>query len=185
MDRHVYRLDADTGKVQWTSPDLGGALVASPTFGPDETIFIGTFANEMVALNATDGAVKWRFQTAGWIWSSVALNSDTIYFGDLKGSFYALEASSGKELWKIQPNGAITGAPLLAEDAIYFTSETGTLHAVNKDGSPLWNQAIGGKLYAPVIMAGDMLLTAPVGGKMLLAALDENGVQKWSFAPEK
>lgn len=190
MDHYLYALDAQTGSLVWKSEDLQGALVGHPTIGPDGTLYIGSFAREMLAIDSSSGKVLWRQPTTGWVWAGPALVDGTLYFGDLDGDFYAMNAVDGNVVWQI-PNKlgtghAISDRPLVSDGTVYYTSEDGTLFAVNAaNGAPKWNQLVGGRLLAPAIQAGDQILVTPIGADAQLYAYDVNGTQKWNFIPAK
>lgn len=184
MDHHLYALNAATGSQIWKSPDLGGAVVAVPTFGEDGTIFVGTFGNEMIALDAETGNIRWRYKTNGWVWSSAAQQDGKLFFGDLSGTFYAL-TTAGVELWNKKADGLIIGSPLVTNDRVYFGTENGSVFAVDFEGNPAWNTTVSGKIYSPILSSGDTLLVTPSEGDAILVALTTTGSPKWSFVPPK
>jgi outer membrane protein assembly factor BamB len=181
MDHRVYAVDASTGKEIWKTKDLGGAIVGVPAVGEDGVLYIGTFAKEMIALQAQDGSEIWRFPTQDWVWAGPTLSDDKVFFGDLSGTFYALDRASGEQAWQIQPGSSIVGTPLLTEEAIYFTTEEGALISVTPDGTSRWQQPLEGNTYTGPIAAGDLILVATSQDEALLVAMDSNGVQKWAF----
>lgn len=189
MDRHVYALDPATGKQIWKSDDLGGAVVGTPALGKDGTVYVGNFANHMVAIDGQSGKVKHSYSTNGWVWAGPILANDKLYFGDLTGNFYALNASDLSQVWKVQPDVAdarkIADKPLVTQDTIYFSSESGNLFALSlADGSTRWSKPAGGKLNSGPVSAGNLVLVAPDSGP-LLVAFETNGNQKWAFTPAK
>ncbi len=188
MDHRVYSVDASTGKMQWATDDLGGAIVGTPALSEDRKLYIGTFAEEMVALEADTGAEVWRFAAQDWIWGGPAIGGDALYFGDISGTFYALDRAKGTQLWKIEPGtSSIVDTPLVVGDTIYFTVEEGLLMAVNTDGSIRWQEKFDGNTYASPAAAGDLILVTTSQPEALLVAFDASGVQKWAFsdAPKK
>jgi len=185
MDHMVYSYNAQTGEPLWKSEDLGGALTGTPAYSTDGILFIGTFGKEMIALDATNGQVKWRFSTQDWVWSGPAFANNVLYFGDLSGYFYALNASDGTQLWRIQPNNTIVATPLVVGDKIYFATEADTLYTVSTAGDIVQSKVIGGTLYGSPVLAGETLLVAPINSDVLLVALTTNGDQKWTFTPAK
>jgi outer membrane protein assembly factor BamB len=185
MDHHVYAVDSKSGKKIWISEDLGGALVGTPALSPEGVLFIGTFNQEMLAIDSKNGRVSWKKPTDGWVWGGPAWKDGILYFGDLKGAFYAIRASNGEIVWKITPDGPIAQTPLLTDDAIYFTTEAGTIYAIDYKGVIRWNVTIGGKLHTSPVLAGDKILVAPTNFDQYLVALDKNGTQIWQYAPEK
>jgi hypothetical protein len=41
-----------------------------------------------------------------------------------------------------------------------------------------------GKIYPSPLLAGDLILVAPINADELLIAVDVNGNQRWVFSPE-
>jgi outer membrane protein assembly factor BamB len=185
MDHYLYTLNAKTGALLW-KVDLGSAMVGTPSWGPDNTLYLGNFGNQMVAINGQNGEIRWKTALQGWVWGGPILDGNNLYFGDLNGNFYSLQASDGKILWKIVSDGPITGSPLVTPDAIYFTTDVGSLYAINRDSKIKWTQAVGGKIYSPPVLAGNIILVTPEGIDSVLAAYNSNGGQVWpQFIPPK
>lgn len=185
MDHMVYSFDATTGNQLWVSQELGGSMVDTPAVGTDGTLYVGTFGNEMIALDGTNGSIRWRFTTQDWVWSGPALANDVLYFGDLSGYFYALNTSDGTSLWRIQPNNSIVDSPVISGDNIYFTTEADTLYSVSTAGDIVYSKVIGGVIYSSPVIVGETILVAPTGFDALLVALTLDGNQKWTFTPAK
>lgn len=184
MDHKIYSFDAATGRKIWES-DLGGALVGTPAVGSDGTLYEGTFGKEMIALNASDGSIKWRFTTQDWVWSGPVLVNNSLFFGDLSGYFYGLNTADGTALWRIQPQNAIVDSPAVSGDKLYFATEADTLYTVNTAGDILSSKVIGGVIYSSPIIDGDIILVSPTGFDSLLVALNLDGNQQWAFTPAK
>jgi outer membrane protein assembly factor BamB len=184
MDHIVYALDTRSGRLLWSTEDLGGALVSTPIITEDMVLYVGTFANELLALDAKSGLILWRFATQNWVWAGPGVDEDTLYFGDLSGTLYALNRQDGAVKWQLQPDpdSAIVGTPLVTEDGIYFTTEAGSLVSVNPEGGIRWNQSFETSLHSGPVRAGDFILVATANPEMLLIAVDPNGVQRWSYA---
>ncbi len=185
MDHRLYAIEKITGNQKWVSEQFGGSIVGTPALSEDGILYVGTFASEILAVNAQDGSVVWRTSTDGWIWGGPQLIGDRLYFGDLKGNLYAVDARSGEIIWRTPLGSNITGSPLVTEDMIYIGTENGVLNALDLNGNGVWNKPFNGKLYTSPVKAGDLILVAPIGTDELLFALDKNGNQKWSFIPEK
>jgi outer membrane protein assembly factor BamB len=109
---------------------------ASPTIGPDGTIYIGANNSNFYAISP-DGHLEWLFEAereiAG-IWSSAALSADnsTLYFGANKGGIYALNRSDGTLRWRYPIVGSVYSSPALdATDTVYTGSTVGHVFALN------------------------------------------------------
>lgn len=185
MDHHLYAINKQNGSVIW-SKDLGGALVGTPTLGPDGKLYLGSFNNEMFTIDAATGnIIGTPFTAEGWIWGGPALSDGRLYFGDVKGNFYVVNTQDGTSKTS-KVDGAIIGTPLIISDTVYVTTEAGNLYTMDKDGKVIKPvQNFKGKLQAPPVQYKDMILITPVGSDSYLIALDGNGNQVWAFPPPK
>jgi outer membrane protein assembly factor BamB len=183
-----------TGTLRWTLrfaeyPGKGSAVVshsppagadgigsgASPTIGPDGTIYVGANNSNFYAVSP-DGQLEWMFQAereiAG-IWSTAALSADgsTLYFGANKGGMYALNAADGSLRWQYPIVGSIYSSPAVdATGTIYTGSTVGHIFALDgADGhlvfdydahSPVWT--------APAIRPDGSILIADRDGRVIL-----------------
>ncbi len=185
MDHKVYAIDIQTGNPIWVTADLGGAIVGVPAISADQIVYVGTFANELVAIDAKNGETLWRFETEKWVWAGPAIDETNVYFGDLSGTLYALNRLDGSPVWQVQPGGAIVGKPLLHGEDILITTEDGSVVAISSEGAIRWNQPISESLHSGPVSAGETILIATADAEKLLVATDNSGVQKWAFGLEK
>jgi outer membrane protein assembly factor BamB len=186
MDHSIYAVNPATGQEIWRSEELGGATVGTPAVSEDgKTLYIGTFKNELVAINTSNGSILWRFPAEGWVWTSPVLDGDVLYFGDISGNFYAIDRNTQVTLWSLQTGSDIVGTPLLANDSVYFTNEAGTLYSVTKEGATRWTKDFNATLHSGPIAAGDLILVATDEGGLNLFAVDSEGLQKWQFSPSE
>lgn len=190
MDHHVYAIDAETRASRWVSEDLGGAIAGAPTLGQENVLYVGTFGNQVVALDTSSGEIKWKFQATGWVWAGPLLHEGILYFGDLEGTIFAVDAADQTEIWRIQPDTsperAITGRPVILEDTLYFAAQSGNLYALEpSSGGIRWTKTFEGEFRSDLVAVGDVILMAPIQTDPILIAVDPNGNQKWAFVPEK
>jgi outer membrane protein assembly factor BamB len=187
MDHTLYSIDAQTGKQIWQTQDLGGSIVGTPAY-ESGMLYTGTFANELLAINANNGQVIWKTPTDDWVWGGPILYNNILYFGDLNGTFYALDPSNGSIKWHQQFDGAITQSPLVTDDKIYFVTDAGSVFALDLNGKTINTTNLGEKikLFASPVKAGDLILVAvaQTGTDELLVAFDTDLNQKWPFIPE-
>jgi len=188
MDHTVYAINAKDGTEKWRSEELSGAVVGTPAYNNDGTLYVGTFGGKLFALNAENGAIIWEFSTQddGWIWSGPTISDGVLYFGDLNGYFYAVDAGNGTQIWQLPPeqlDGEIVGSPLIIDQDIYITSEDGILFKLDTAGRIQWSQPIGGKIYTSPVAAGDLIIVAPIQIDELLVAVNQDGVRQWTFIP--
>src|ERR1035437_3861249 len=113
---------------EWTL-DLRSYSDSAPAVGPDGTIYLGTWAGKLWAVNP-DGSRKWVFQAQNEIKSAPAVGSDgTVCFGSRDRKFYAVGAD-GKKHWEFQTGAWVDSSPALAHDGkVYFGSWDKNLYA--------------------------------------------------------
>ena len=186
MDHSVYAINPEKGDIRWRSEPLGGASVGSPAVSDDgKTLYIGSFLNELVAIDAADASIIWKIPTEDWVWASPVIEGDTLYFADIAGNFYAIDRNTQKQLWTLSTGSDIVGTPLLTEDGLYFTTQDGTFYAVTREGATRWTKEFEQPLHAGPVAAGDLILIATDKGDLTLYAFDANGAQQWQFTATK
>jgi outer membrane protein assembly factor BamB len=188
LNHLVFAVDPTRGSQIWESQSLGGSVVGSPAHDPEGVLYVGTFGNEVIAMNTKEnGKVIWRAPTEGWVWSGPTLADGRLYAGDLNGNLYAFNAGDGTEIWQVAADkldGKIVGSPLVIEQDIYIGTESGKLFNLDTSGNIKWTQTLTGKLYTSPVAAGDLILAAATGSEELLTAFNREGAKQWSFLPE-
>lgn len=74
----------------------------TPCIAVGAQVFVGSTDECLYALNATTGAIVWKFQTTGSIQSAPCFSNNRVYVGSDDGWLYAVSAEDGKLLWKIR-----------------------------------------------------------------------------------
>jgi outer membrane protein assembly factor BamB len=180
LGRHVYALNAQTGRQVWVQT-VDGGILGSPALGPNNTLYLGTHGGELVSLNTSDGRIIQQETTSSWIWSGPTQDGTNVYVGDANGMFYAFPMTGAGQSWNQQLNGAIVGSPLVIGSTIVVGTEAGNVYFMDNSGQNIQPVSVAGKIYATPVAAGTLVLVAPTGGDNLLVALDEIGATKWSF----
>ncbi len=128
------------GGVEWNGPALDreldvlyvNAVDWCMTFTGAETVrhipgrmYMGgivKFGDEsqgwLTAIDASTGAVKWKYQSKRPMVSAVtATKGNVVFTGELTGDFLALDAQSGKVLYRFNTGGGIGGGVVTYEEA--------------------------------------------------------------------
>jgi outer membrane protein assembly factor BamB len=144
---------------------------ASPTVGPDGTVYIGANNSNMYAVGP-DGSMKWLFEAerelAG-IWTTPVLSADagTLYFGANKGGVYALNAANGSKKWQFPVFGSIYASSVLDNRGVLYTGTT-IEHVYALDsvrGEQVWDYDAHNQVWsAPSIRPDGTLVIADRGG---------------------
>ena len=87
------------GTGVWSSPSIGDV-------GEKVVLFVGSYDNNLYAVNAFTGKELWRYTTGGEISSTPALahvnGLPRLFFGSAERVLYALDASNGGKVWAYQ-----------------------------------------------------------------------------------
>src|ERR1019366_1424731 len=117
----------------------------------------------LTAVDASTGAVKWKYQSKRPMVSAVtATKGDVVFTGELTGDFLALDAGDGKVLYRFNTGGGMGGG-------IVTYREAGKQYVAVISGkpSPFWVNEIAGAptvfLFAlpKVVITADLLLLRP------------------------
>jgi outer membrane protein assembly factor BamB len=144
---------------------------ASPTIGPDGTVYVGANNSNMYAVKP-DGSLKWLYEAdrelAG-IWTTPALSADgsVLYFGANKGGVYAVNTADGTKKWQFQVYGSIYASSILDNSGMLYTGTTiEHLYANDtRSGEPLWDFDVHNEVWcAPAIRPDGTLIFADRGG---------------------
>lgn len=179
MDRSLYAVRVKDGTSVW-SVELGAAILSAPALSADGVVYVATMGKEVIAVEASSGAILWRTPTAGILWASPVVKDGVIYIGDVEKKAYALDAKTGAELWKLEMPSAIYGAAAVMPSSLLFVTDAGDLVAVSFKGEKLWSQRINGKLYTTPVVAGEKVIVAVKESEKLLFAYDFSGKELWS-----
>lgn len=179
---------SDTGGIALA----GAPLTGGPAVAPDGSIYIGSTDRALYAF-APDGALKWRFATAGLIdtCSPAIADDGTVYIGSNDGLLYALRPD-GTLKWSHNFNTAtdvfsVSNSPTLAADGtLYVKVEDGYLYALAPaDGATKWRTNLNAPAsYASATVAPDGTIYQGSDNRKLYALNPANGSIKWSYTTD-
>lgn len=142
-----------TLKLLWTF-EVGESIESSAAI-VDGVVYVGTQTPELIALNLSDGKLKWRYKCKDGLGeSSPAVANGVVVVGDLSGTLHAVNAADGKPLWTFAAGGEIKSSPVISDGKVIFGSYDGTLYAVSlKDGKQAWQYKTNGQVHATASIA--------------------------------
>ncbi len=180
----VYALQEgeSTGASQlWVNSGDAHDKIVAPALQVGDQVFLGTADNHVLALNATDGSVKWDFETGHAIWGQPAYRDGTVYVASMDHSVYALDAATGEMKWSTPLGGALPSGPTLGDELLYVSSFDGNVHALDMaTGEERW-AAPGADNWvwgAPALIDGTLYF-GDIGGT-LYAVDAASGEQQWT-----
>jgi outer membrane protein assembly factor BamB len=153
-------------------------------------VLAAVVGGELTALDPATGAVVWRFNAGGTVYSppTVDLAQGRIYFGSSGKTFYALDLD-GFFLWAYPTQDNIPTRPLLVAGLVIFGSEDGSLYALDAVAGTLrWQFAAGSPIASsPASFTradGEALVIFGSDGGAIYALDAATGAPVWQVAAE-
>lgn len=181
----VFRaIDRTSGDEIWkfTIPDntkLKGIRSSPAT--DDSTVVFGADDGMVYALNAANGALRWKTALHDVVSGSPAIAGTAVFIGDYAGWMTCLDLNSGKVLWSRDLRAAIYANPAVDRDRVIIGTTGGTLFALARNnGSVVWEQHLEGVINAGAVISGSTVYVGTLRKK--LVALDiATGTVTWSY----
>ncbi len=176
----IVALDAASGGEVWRA-SMDAPVRAAPTLS-EGRLFVVTYDNRLIVLNAGDGRELWTHsgftETAQLLGAaSPAVANGIVVAAFSSGELFALRTDDGRVAWSdtlaarrrvgaLALLNDITGNPVIDRDRVYAVSHAGRLVAIDlRTGDRLWDQEISG-LQTPWI-AGEFLFVVTTDGDVL------------------
>jgi len=138
----LVKLDANDGSVIWqVGIPYGGyfpATVTSPTVA-DDMVFLPADAYDHYCINATTGAIKWKWTGTSWQPNFASMvYADGLVYTQNMFDLIALNVTTGNVAWRAFLAREIYGAPTYSFGRIYAPNEQGALYVLDaKTGEKL------------------------------------------------
>jgi outer membrane protein assembly factor BamB len=179
-------LKASDGSVTWETP-----LKLNPWAGPTvagDLVLVGCSSirfdkkdikgasGEVVAINLSDGSIKWRKDIpTGGILGPIAVKDGLAVFTATDGNVRAFDAVTGAEKWTYAGGEPFFAGVAIAGGSVYAADLKGAVHALKlADGRRQWTLDLPAD---PAIATPGMVFGAPVvhGGELFLATNNLEG----------
>lgn len=167
------------GHLDWATRVSGGVDSEARYDGQRGQVYIGADDGSFYALDAGNGAVRFKYTAKGSIERAAEVGSDTVYFASGSDRVVALDAVTGKWRWQYEretPDGfTIHGysAPRLEGSRVYTGFADGYLVALQANtGEVVWAKS----LAAASDQFVDVDSTPVIGGDSIYAASYSGGV---------
>ncbi|WP_424016186.1 PQQ-binding-like beta-propeller repeat protein (plasmid) [Halorientalis pallida] len=164
-----------------------GQVNTAPTFS-NGTLYVGTTANSVYALNRTSGEQRWEISVGGTVENTVIVG-DTVYASAENERVYAIDKLSGEVRWSRGAGLRHTERVTVHNSTVYVVTwqsegyrrnDKTHVRAINtSDGSLRWTRTYGNNKFrsSPTVTADTVYLTDRNGN---VRALDrETGDRRW------
>ena len=189
-DGKIHAIDARTGLPRWKfatggerrfeAKNLHGFLPKTQTIADpfdvylssplvvDGRVFVGSGDGNVYALDATTGALAWKFATGDVVHASPAYADGTIVIGSWDSYLYALDAATGAQKWRfhggedpdIHNQVGFQSSPAIVDGVVYTGCRDSNLYAIDAaTGKERWRFDNAGSwvVGAPAVARGKVI----------------------------
>ncbi len=143
-------------------------------------LYVGSYDNNLYALNAADGKFQWKYPTDGGVVSRPLIVDGNVFFGSEDKRLHVVGVRSGKVVWTYYTNGPVRSSPQIAEGHVFIGSDDMDLHAVNiNTGRLAWRFEAPGAIRSTPFIQNELIYFGCESGD--LYALDYGGELRWRF----
>lgn len=128
-DGRFYALSFADGRERWRTKFEPSWVIAAAAVSNGAVIVATSDAQCVVAMDATTGQERWRFDAKARVLSSPLVTGDLVQVGLESGAMVALDANTGAERWRYQTDGPILSSPASTSDAVVVGSDDGAVYA--------------------------------------------------------
>jgi PQQ-like domain len=156
---------------------LDGAPATSPVLAEDEsTVYVGSDAGTVYALDAATGAVQWSTGVGSAVSADPAVDAQRLYVPTAGGDLVALERSGGAVAFTAAVGPSLTVQPAVAGETggVVFTGASdGTVSAFAAAGcgtptcGPLWEADAGGAVTGAPAVSGGQVYVGTAEGRLV------------------
>jgi serine/threonine protein kinase len=155
----------------------------TPTYY-EGTLFVGSYDNNLYALNAADGKFLWKYPTDGGVVSRPAVYDGNVYFGSEDHRLHVVGARSGKVAWTYYCDAPVRSSPRIAEGHVFIGADDHFLHAVRLNtGRSAWKFETTAPIRATPFIANELVYVGNENGDFY--AIDFRGELKWHFQAKR
>ncbi len=147
----------------------------------DNMLYVGTYDQNLYALDPATGALRWKFATEGGICSTPAGAGDLVVFGSEDNNVYALNVAQHAVQWLFQTKSRVRSSPRLTDTTCYIGSDDGHLYALDlQTGYELWRYRTWKPLRCTPSVYEQMIY---IGSEdcSVYGVEAVSGVMKWKF----
>ncbi len=147
-------------------------------------LFIGSYDNNLYALDASNGEFSWKYATDGGIPGRPAIYDGNIFFGSEDNRLHVISARSGSVVWTYYTEAPVRSSPRIAQGHVFVGSDDAYLHAINLNtGRAVWQVEIGSPVRSTPFVTNEFAYVGSESGEVF--CVDFRGEVKWRFKAKR
>jgi outer membrane protein assembly factor BamB len=175
-DGYLRLVQARDGK-QLKAAELGGYVGASAAVVSGRA-FIGTFSNEVLAVDLESAETAWRYRhpTREFpFYSSAAVAKGIVVVGGRDRMVHGIDASTGGSRWTFDAGSRVDTSPVITGDRVVVATGEGELMTLDLDtGKPIWRYDIASPIAASPAVASGRLVIGTLEGSLYCFGASSN-----------
>ena len=178
----AYQISPDNVVPLW-SFKCEDEIRSTPCVSGDKA-FVGSYDNNLYAVDVESGTFLWKYATRGGIASSPTVAEGRVFFGSQDGKLYAVQADSGQLVWSFSTQAAIYSSPRCQFGHVFVGSDDHHFYAVNaQSGRPAWQVDVGARVRSSACVGEELVYFGSEDGVVHALAMDGNA--KWRFLAKR
>ena len=152
----------------------------------NNTVLVGSYDNNLYALNAKDGEFRWKFATDGGIATTPDYfeESQSVLIGSDDKNMYCVDLRSGLANWKLATEGPVRSSPTVKHGHVFFGSDDGHLYAARMaTGRVAWRYKADVPIRSRPAVTEDLIIFGSESGEVY--GVDLSGQLKWRFSSKR
>ena len=139
----VYAVDKLGGRLVWKS-DTHFENIQPELATNDERVYVTDLWGGVIAIDLSDGSIRWEFDPGNVIYSAAAEHEGRIYVSVQAQGTYALDAGTGEEQWLNRRSGSAY-VTVVDEQTVFLGNPDGQALALDAvTGDIAWHSRVGG-----------------------------------------
>lgn len=176
LEGSLVALAREGGGMKWSVP-LGDRVYSAPLVHDDGTVYVGTDAKKLVAVDPK-GKVVFRLDLDGEADTSPVFTKDGLVVVAAGSAVYAVRRG-GEIAWRFPTKGKVFTSPAVTDDgAIIVGSQDDHVHAIGPNGTLLWSVDLGADVDGAAAIGDDGAIYVGTD-KNEVVKLDRQGKLLW------
>ncbi len=177
----LYCLSLAEGVSQWNLSFPGAVYLARV----NQTTLYLTAQTSCYAVNSTNRAILWRFNTTGILTTAPCVHAGLVFLGSWDTFMYCLDRGTGSLIWTNEAGFGFATNPVADTTHVFYASADNNLYALDqKTGTVAWRVTANAAFHGQPVVYGGFVVAGCDDGRVY-AVNCSTGVLVWSYRAGK